>query len=143
MTVICISAFLCLAVMPITSLFITFRPTEQLLQQNYIERASSLYSNLSLIYNIDNKLARAHFLLFALRRIFYVAIAWCFTSVPMIQIILLTHIQQAVLIYQGLVRPGADRQLNRLDLFNEWTVLLSTQLIVVFTEWQSDQLLKF
>ena len=143
MTVICISAFLCLAVMPIALLFVICIPTEQLLQQKFIERAGSLYSNLSLIFNIDNKLARAYFLLFALRRIFYVAIAWCFSSVPMIQIILLTHIQQAMLIYQGLVRPGVDCQLNRLDLFNEWMVLLCTLLVVVFTDWQSDQLLKF
>lgn len=93
MTIISISAILCLAVLPIALVYMISRLTEQLLQQNTIERVSSLYSNLNLVYNIHDMFARAYFLLFAFRRIIYVAIAWLLSSIPMIQIILLTHMQ--------------------------------------------------
>ena len=88
-----------------------------------------------MIYNIDDKLARAYYLIYIARRIFYISMAWWFPNMPVIQVLALTFVQQAMLFYQSIVRPGRDRMLNNIDLFNEWMVLLCTQFVVVFSEW--------
>ena len=43
-----------------------------------------LYSNLDIVYNIDSKLARAYYLIFIIRRIIYVTVAWYFSGNPAI-----------------------------------------------------------
>lgn len=40
-----------------------------------------------------------------------------------------------IVIYQGIVHPNKDRPTNRLDLFNEFIVLLCTQYVILFTDY--------
>ena len=40
-----------------------------------------------------------------------------------------------IVIYQGQVRPGADRISNHLDLFNEMSVLICTDNLILFTDY--------
>ena len=51
--------------------------------------------------------------------------------------------QQAILIYQGLVKPSIDRMTNKFDLANEAFVLTSVQLLICFTAWIPVEELRF
>lgn len=70
-----ISAILCLVALPIALIYMIFQPTDKLLEQRVLDMFSGLYSNLNIVYNIDNKPARAYYFLFILRRILYIIIA--------------------------------------------------------------------
>ena len=43
-----------------------------------------------------------------------------------------------MLIYQGKYRPGQDRLNHRLDIFNEFLVLVCTDMVIMFTDWIGD-----
>ena len=48
----------------------------------------------------------------------------------------------AMMIYQGMKRPGSDKLSNRFDFFNEAMILLCTETVVVFTAWIDDPVLQ-
>ena len=53
------------------------------------------------------------------------------------------NLQVLAMIYQGLYKPGPDRSSNQLDMFNESIITFSTDLMILFSNFNPDLTMQF
>ncbi len=73
-----------------------------------------------------------------LRRALYAAVLVMWANYPIFQIMALTMMSIVMLIYIMLVKPYDDRRLNRMEVFNELTVLMCAWHLLLFTDMITD-----
>jgi len=93
-------------------------------------RQGSLYDDIEL----RTKWTAAFYLCYALRRIFFVDIAFNLKELPGIQIILINYLNLAALIYVGTHKPLISQPRNRLEIFNEFMICFITFVFMGFTD---------
>ena len=93
-------------------------------------RSGSLFDDIEL----RTKWTAAFYLFYALRRIFFVDIAFNLKEWPGIQIILINYLNLAALIYVGSHQPLISLPRNRLEIFNEFMICFITFIFMGFTD---------
>ena len=76
--------------------------------------------------------------MFVVRRIVFVVLAVYIDQTLIYQILLLINIQMSNLVYQGLAKPGSEKYINKLDLFNEFMILTTSDCTILFTAYVED-----
>jgi len=86
-----------------------------------------------------SKATLSYFLMFMVRRLLYATIAFSLSSFPCLQVIGLLLTTMLMQIYQGMYSPRELRELNRIELFNEYFVfLVSMQLYLFFNSYMDN-----
>jgi hypothetical protein len=86
-----------------------------------------------------NRWNLCYYLIFILRRLIYVRIAFNVVEDSAFQIIGLAFLNLFSLIYLGQFKPFKLRRLNRLELFNEFCIAICTLHLLCFTDWVRSQ----
>lgn len=98
-----------------------------------------LYSQIDL----RSKLNLLHSLIFILRRILYVWLAFFALPFPGLQLILMNICNLFVMIFDRLNRPMKTRQLNQIETVNNSFVAISFITFMTFTNWGPDEETKY
>ena len=77
-------------------------------------------------------------LIYFLRRMNFVLVAFYMEEPQIFQIIYILLTNQLMLMYHGFVRPASTRYENRFEMYNEWMVTMISINSIFYTDWISD-----
>ena len=86
-------------------------------------------------FRYDRRWSRSFYFLFIARRLLFVLIVFKIKMPVITQLLTVFYGNLLMTIYQGLERPSAIRKINRMELFNEWQVLVMSAHMIFFTAW--------
>lgn len=109
-------------------------PTNDLSYRTTKDSFGTTYSDLK----SESKGALLYNVLFMLRRLFFVALAIFALAYPLIQYKLLIFHCLALMTYLLTVYPFDTPYLNRLELFNEISILLASMHLLALTDFNPD-----
>ena len=87
----------------------------------------------------ESKWQISYFFVFVIRRQIYVAVAFLLISQPGWQIMGMLWLNQAWTLYLGQIQPHEMRLSNRIDLANEFLIMIIFFHLFFFTDWVPDQ----
>lgn len=99
-----------------------------------------MYENLDLRNDRKESWALYENIFFMVRRVIFVLNILCLSGYPQFQVTLFLVISQAKMIYTGWSRPKKDPSENRMDLYDNFSLLLIASLVLTFTDWVSQSL---
>jgi hypothetical protein len=121
-------------VMPAVFYYILKQPLSRINQDSFIQKWEGAFDGVK----TSSKAQLAFYPVFAARRVIFVLTVFWLPEHPTFQILscLLTNL--AVMIYKGQFKPLVSRFRNRLELFNELSIVLVHIHIMFFTDWVPD-----
>ena len=123
--------FVTLIICPIAFAYVLKQPLDTLNSHAFESRWGSLYESVKL----ENKYTTSYYLVFMLRRIVFVGVAFFMYSSPSSQLQLIMFLNTAIMIYFGSFRPLDSALLNRIEMFNEQCISIVTFNMMLFTSW--------
>ena len=124
----------CLFIMPCANIWVLYQNLETIKSHQFHTNWGGFYEDIkttsfgTIFYNS----------LFMIRRIIYCSICFFSSSYPGMQIIYMNLLNLACMIYLGYNKPFTSRFKNRLEIFNEFTVMTCTLHMMAFTDWVPD-----
>ena len=130
-----ITIFFIMVFLPIAMIWLLFQPRSNLEDKKFQESWIDLYRGMK----THSKWQSAYFLVFILRRIIYVAIAFEIFSDDYSQIMTMSFLNMAWMLYLGGSWPHQARKSNIIDMINEAFIIVIFLHLLMFTDWVPDQ----
>lgn len=127
-----------LIVMPAAFVYMFTRSTEVLSSESFKQKWEALYERV----DPRDKFNLLYYPIFCGRRVIFCYLCFSLFHLPSIQFISLMLLNTLILEYIAGQKPLHSRFLNRLEIFNELTSLLSTFHMAFFTDWIIDPVLQ-
>ena len=115
--------------MPALMIYILYQPMDTIRDVSFRNIFGSFYEGMK----VETKWQICANLIFMLRRASFALICFNLEQIPGVQIILINLINLASCIYYGGVQPFDTRLRRRIDLFNEYSILVITWHMMCYT----------
>lgn len=129
------SLFLIMVLMPAIFFYVLTQPLY------FIRHSPEFQQKWGMIYDgckTKSKATMSFFLVFLIRRLLYLYVAFAFTEHTIFIALSLLYINLFVTIYQGQFFPKITKFLNYIEVFNEFSVEVTFVHMLLFTEWIPD-----
>jgi len=123
--------FLTCIFMPLSLVFLLFQRRRDLHRYRIFNILGELYSG----FKTDTKFNLLYYLLFGVRRVFYVYLVFNWEDSSWAQIMVLEYMNLFTIIYFGLLKPMSTFHKNRIELFNEFCIQIITLHMICYSDF--------
>jgi steroid 5-alpha reductase family enzyme len=120
---------------PLALLMVVFAPEEKLQNRDFRNR----YGNLFMSIRTTTRAQRCYFLLFIIRRLLLIAVAFSMHAYSCQQVQVVMYFNIFVLIYVAQTWPFRSPYTNKMELGTEFFVICVTFHLLTFTDWVPEK----